>query len=583
LLDQCAASTPGIATFTRVITVAEGVYAPGHLGELTQQVPFDLVDAVLTETGTLQKRLRMLPSRVGVYFVLALGLYAHLGYTRVWDKLTAAFRSVPGAVVPCPSDKALRDLRRRLGTAPIKALFDVLAGPLATPDTPGARYRHWRTVAFDGCSSIKAPDTNSGWLGKIKHRMGWAGYPMVQVMCLVETGTRGLLAARFGPTSTGETAYARQLVGALNASMLVLADRGFDANTFFQAVHETKAQFLVRAKSTRRPPVLAVLSDGSWLTRIAGINLRVIDAAITVVGADGSQANGSYRLVTTLTDHRADPAEALIRLYHERWEIESAYFALRHTLLGARVLRSGDRAGLEQELWGLLVTYQLLRRAMTEAAQASGIDPDRLSFTIALETARDALTSATGVLPDEHHTRPDLLGAIGRALTADPLPARRARYSARKVKSPISRYHARPANDDRPLTVTDITTVTTVIHAPALTAPPQTQAGRSPRVPRPRSGPRTPQLPASESVRPTPQVITGKQSSPPARAAVFDLMRSEPHRSWPGRDLARALGETNINSFCTRLSQWAQQGLIHKIARATYTLTTTPLTTAVVP
>jgi hypothetical protein len=67
---------------TRTIRVAQGVFAPGHLGELTQQVPFELVDAVLVETGAVQRRVRDLPSRVGVYFVLALGLYAHLGYAR---------------------------------------------------------------------------------------------------------------------------------------------------------------------------------------------------------------------------------------------------------------------------------------------------------------------------------------------------------------------------------------------------------------------------------------------------------------------------------------------------------------------
>jgi transposase IS4-like protein len=60
-----------ITTITRSITVAAGVYAPGHLGELTQYVPFELVEAVLSETGRQHERLRALPSRVGVYFVLA--------------------------------------------------------------------------------------------------------------------------------------------------------------------------------------------------------------------------------------------------------------------------------------------------------------------------------------------------------------------------------------------------------------------------------------------------------------------------------------------------------------------------------
>ena len=52
-----------------------GCFAPGHLGELTQYLPFELVDDVLEQTRTVQRRLRDLPSRVGVYFVLALGLF----------------------------------------------------------------------------------------------------------------------------------------------------------------------------------------------------------------------------------------------------------------------------------------------------------------------------------------------------------------------------------------------------------------------------------------------------------------------------------------------------------------------------
>jgi hypothetical protein len=146
---------------------------------------------------TVRRRLRVLPSRAGVYFVLALGLFPHLGYARVWGKLTAG---LAGLDVPRPSEKALRDLRRRLGPAPLKALFEVVAGPLAQPHTPGVRFAGLRTVAFDGLNSLKIPDTdrNRSWAGKIRHRLGLAGYPALRVMTLAETGTRGLLGATLG-------------------------------------------------------------------------------------------------------------------------------------------------------------------------------------------------------------------------------------------------------------------------------------------------------------------------------------------------------------------------------------------------
>jgi hypothetical protein len=67
-------------TITRTITVAAGVFAPGHLGELTRVVPFELADAVLEEAGGRERRLRLLPSRAGVYFVLAMCLFPQAGY-----------------------------------------------------------------------------------------------------------------------------------------------------------------------------------------------------------------------------------------------------------------------------------------------------------------------------------------------------------------------------------------------------------------------------------------------------------------------------------------------------------------------
>lgn len=153
----------------------DDVFAPGHVGELTQVIPTELVDAVLDETGTRERRLRSLPSRVGAYFVLARGLFEHLGAGPVWGKLVAGLTDA----VPRPPEKALRDLRRRIGAGPFQRLFEVLAGPLAQPSTPGVRYRRWRTVAFDGCGSLNVSDheRNRSWLGRTERRHGPSGYP----------------------------------------------------------------------------------------------------------------------------------------------------------------------------------------------------------------------------------------------------------------------------------------------------------------------------------------------------------------------------------------------------------------------
>jgi Insertion element 4 transposase N-terminal/Transposase DDE domain len=538
-------------TITRAVTVAAGVFAPGHLGELTQYLPFEVVDDILAQTKTVQRRLRDLPSRVGVYFVLALGMYPRLGYARVWAKLTAGLQGLP---VARPSEKALRDLRRRLGPAPVKALFEVVAGPLAQPGTPGVRFGGLRTVAFDGCNSLKVPDTrrNRWWLGRIRYRMGFAGYPTLRLMALAETGTRGLLGAALGSAADrDEATVARRLLPLLRPGMLVLLDRAFDMNAFLRDVAATGALLVARAKSTRHPPVLGHLPDGSYLSCLGGLAVRIIEASVTVTGADGSRVRGSYRLITTLMDHRRFPAPAVVRLYHERWEIESAYFALRHTLLNGHVLRSGDRAGLEQETWALLTLYQLLRMAMVTAIETRpGTDPDRASFTTAMETAKDQLTAAQGVCPDGPA---DLPGAIGRAVLATLLPARRPRFSARKVKCATSRYLNR--DDGRPPHPVAITAIDIAISTPPVDLHP----GRTHRE---RSTPHPPRPP-----RP-----------PTRRERITAMITSQPPREWSGHELAILLGVKPRNML-TQLGEWARLGFFTRTGFGTYKLNTQPEST----
>ncbi|MGX4688313.1 IS4 family transposase [Streptomyces sp. JNUCC 63] len=430
------------SVITRTIETAGGVFAPGHLGELTQIVDFALVDAVLAETRAVQRRIRLLPARVVVYFVLALALFEDCSYRAVWDKLTAGLAGLP---VARPHSSSLSRARRRLGARPLRVLFETLAGAVAARNTAGAWWCGMRTVAFDG-TSLQLPD-RSPVTCHFPKRSGQErefGYPLLRLVTLVETGTRAVIAAAFGPESDGELAYARRLLAHLEAKMLVLADAGFDAVAFLRDIHTTGAQFLVRSSASRRPLVQRRLPDGSYLTRLSGpyraghgygmLTVRVIEAWITVTLADGTVRREQWRLVTSLTDPARHPAERLVSLYHERWQAETTYASLKATLLDGRVLRSGHPADLDQEVWGILTVYQaLIRTAVDAAAHRPGLDMDRLSFTVALNAARDQIVTASGVFP---HGPVRLVGAIGRALLDNLLPAlRRRRMKARSLKS----------------------------------------------------------------------------------------------------------------------------------------------------
>ena len=111
------------------------------------------------------------------------------------------------------------------------------------------------------------------------------------------------------------------------------------------------------------------------------------------------------------------------------------------------MLRARTPTGITQEIYALLVTYQLLRTAMADATATNpGTDPDRASFTIAWQTARDQVIQAANVIAD---TVIDLVGTIGRHVLTNLLPDRRPRISPRIVKRASSKYQARGPNIDR--------------------------------------------------------------------------------------------------------------------------------------
>jgi hypothetical protein len=432
------------AAIARTIRVAAGVFGPGHVGELTRIVPFEMVDDVLERTGTVQRRVRLLPARVVVYLLLSAVLFAELGYGQVWDRMCAGLGPLAPAR-PCAS--ALRQARQRLGAAPLKALFELLAGPAPTLARSAARYTGLLVVAIDG-TLLAVPDSAANLAVYAKQRCnnGGSGYPQLRLLALVACGTRSVIGAVFGTAATGETTWAAQLAGHLEAGMLLLADRNFAAQNLLATLAADGAHLLVRAKSGRRLAPIARLADGTFLARMGPLTVRVIDAEITIATAAG-RASGHYRLVTTLTDPGAHPALDLVRLYHQRWEIETCYAELKSTILGGRVLRARTPAGIDQEVWALLTAYQVLRTAMTDATDSRpGTDPDRAAFTVALGAARDQLVLAAGIITD---TTVDLVGAIGRHVLADLLPARRTRTKARIVKRAISKYNARGPNIDR--------------------------------------------------------------------------------------------------------------------------------------
>ncbi|HJU01982.1 MAG TPA: IS4 family transposase [Actinomycetes bacterium] len=392
------------------------------IGVLTRTYPPALIDQVLAQTGRGERRHRLLPARLVVYYVLALALFAGIAYEEVLRCLVEALRGAPWWPNPrepwrswhIPAKSALVQARARLGAEPLRMLFEQAAQPLATEQTQGGWYRGRRLVALDGtCLDVADTPANQAAFGRpgTGRGQGVGAFPQVRLVALVECGTHAITKVAIGPCTVGETSLAPAVLEGLGPGTLALADRGLLAVELWRQAQASGAELLWRAKtgSTGHAlPVDQALADGSWLSRLdAGghrrrdprgpVTVRVLDYTIDTPRPGQQQV---YRLVTSILDPAQAPAAELAALYHQRWELEGALDELKTHQRGPRaVLRSKTPDGVEQEVYAHLLVHYAIRALMHQAALDADLDPDRLSFTRSLRIVRRQLISQAAFSP----------------------------------------------------------------------------------------------------------------------------------------------------------------------------------------
>lgn len=405
------------------------------LGVLTASFPIETVQEVLLSTGRVSVRERDLPAHVMVYYAIALALYADVSTREVLRCLLEGVRWLgdPEAGVEPAGPSGISQARTRVGAAPLEELYRTVVEPVAVEGTPGAWYRGWRVMSLDG-TTLDVGDTaaNRRAFGRPASSRGanaTGAFPQLRLVGLLETGTHVLCGAQLGAYHTGEVTLAAAVLPHLTRDMLCLADRGFLGFDLWQHAAATGAALVWRAKASLRLPVLERCGDGSYRSEVrwnshcrspdrTPIPVRVI--TYTLPGARGAQA--TYRLVTTILAPARAPAAELAALYHERWEVETAFDEFKTHRRGARrVLRSKTPELVRQEAWGFLLAHFALRALMHEAALGArphARDPDTLSFTHALRVTRRTLPHLAAIPPS---------GPAARAPGHPPRVARGAR------------------------------------------------------------------------------------------------------------------------------------------------------------
>jgi len=411
----------------RGVSVGAGVRLTDRIsvGVLTRLFPRDLVDEVIGQAGRRERRSRLLPAHVVVYFVLGLALYFGEAYEEVMRRLVGGLRFLRNwsGEWTVPTTSAMSQARVRLGEAPLKELFHRVAVPMARRSTRGAWFRSWRIMAVDGVI-LDVPDTPEN-NEEFEHSSGGKGssaFPLVRVVGLAECGTHAIVAAELGTCSTGERTLTARLVPEFRPDMLVVFDAGFYSYKLWHGALDQGCAVLFRVSSKQVLPVLETYPDGSYEsvlldpTRQSPIRKRARkagDGGNAILATEGtpcrvveymvenrSEGTETIRLITSILDHEDAPAHELAALYHDRWEFELTLDEIEiHQLGHGRVLRSKSPEMVRQEIWGILLTHYAIRHLMHEAADTADIDPDRLSFIRSLRLIRRQITGQADFPP----------------------------------------------------------------------------------------------------------------------------------------------------------------------------------------
>ena len=330
------------------------------LGVLTRLVHRDLVDEVLADTGRTERRRRLLPARVVVYFVLAMTLFFDDAYEEVMRKLVDGLRFLRSwdEDWQVPSASALCQARARLGAEPVRELYARVARPLADAGTSGAWLADVRVMAIDGVQ-LDVADTadNEDAFGRGVSQGLDAPYPKVKVLGLGECGTHAVIDAHLGEVLVDERELARPLLASIDPGMLVLADRGFYSRAFWDEATATGAQLLWRVQSSLK---LRYYS-WAWISLLAEDD---IDTGWHYLLIRRNDATGEHAYLHCYSPRPAT-LHALVAVAGQRWRIEESF-------QGAKGLTGLDQHQVRRwRSWHRWTTLAMLAHAFLAVATAT--------------------------------------------------------------------------------------------------------------------------------------------------------------------------------------------------------------------
>lgn len=417
------------------------------LGTFRKHLDPRWIEEALQATGTATLRKRRLPADQVIWLVVGMAMMRDRPLAEVVSRLELALPGQDGTAVVAPS--SVVQARQRLGSDPVEWLFNRCAEEWAHQSAASHRWRGLALYGVDG-TTLRVADSkeNRDHFGLASGPRSESGYPLVRLAALMALSSHLLARVSFGPYAVSEIALCKGLWEHVPDATLTLVDRNFLSAQILIDLQRggTNRHWLTRTKSTTQWEVLESFGRYDKLVELTvSAEAKRKDPSLPdtytarAVSYRHSQSKGRQWLLTSLVNPKEHPAVELIEIYHVRWELELGYDEIKtHLLEREETIRSRTKEGVNQELWGILLTYNLIRFEMEKIAKEADVPPNRISFVTALRFIRDewlwCCVASPGSIPSK-------LQKMRARILQFVLPERRRdRVYPRAVKIKMSNY-----------------------------------------------------------------------------------------------------------------------------------------------
>jgi hypothetical protein len=267
------------------------------------------------------------------------------------------------------------------------------------------RWKSRRVILADG-AECTMPDTSENqkeYPQSSKQKPG-LGFPMIRLVVLLAFATAGLLGCAMGPhkgKETGETALFRELLEAILADDVVVADRLYCSYWTIAAVTRRGAEATFRLHQSRhydfrkgqrlgagdhivtwhKPARPEWMDEDEYAAMPDTLQMREIRVVVTEPG----RRTRVIIVATTMTDAEVYSKKDIADLYSYRWHVELDIRAIKQTLR-MDILTCQTPEMVRKEIWMHLLAYNLVRQTMAAAARQEKMRPRQVSFAGAMQT-----------------------------------------------------------------------------------------------------------------------------------------------------------------------------------------------------